>query len=112
MFISSRDHARFGYLFLRDGEWEGEQLISKQWIEMAKTPTDVRPNYGYMNWFLNTEQAMHFSNAPLGNVCFIGAGTNMIWLDPSHDMVAVVRWIRQPNEFIGRVLAAFEDGRD
>ena len=112
MFISSRDHARFGYLFLRGGRWRGEQLISSKWIEMARTPTDVQPTYGYMNWFLNTEERKRFSNAPVGNVFFLGAGTNMVWLDPSHDRVVVVRWLRQENEFIGRVMAAFEDGRD
>ena len=108
MFISSRDHARFGYLFLRDGKWGDKQLISKKWIEMASTPTDVQPNYGYMNWFLNTDQAKQYRNAPAGNIFFVGAGTNLVWLDKNHDMVVVVRWIRNPNGFIGQVLEAFE----
>ena len=109
MFISTRDHARFGLLFARDGQWNGEQLISKEWIEKANTPTPQQPTYGYMNWFLNTDEAKRFSNAPAGDVFFLGAGTNMIWLHPSHDMVVVVRWLntQHVNSFIGKVLAAY-----
>ncbi len=111
MFICTRDHARFGYLFLRDGEWDGEQLISKDWIQRARTPTPLQKTYGYMNWFLNTEDAKRYRAAPVGNVFFMGAGTNMVWLDPSHDMVVVVRWIqnRSVNGFIRRVLQAIAE---
>ena len=109
MFICSRDHARFGLLYLRDGSWNGKQLISKKWIAMAKTPTPLQQTYGYMNWFLNTEKRKRHRAAPVGNVFFLGAGTNMVWLDPSHDMVVVVRWLnsRRVNGFIEKVLATF-----
>ena len=56
--ISARDHARFGYLFLRKGEWSGKQLISSKWIAEATSPTDVRPGYGYL-WWLNTGSVTH-----------------------------------------------------
>ncbi len=113
MFISSRDHARFGYLFLREGEWQGRQLIGRNWIKRARTPSKLSPTYGYMNWFLNTEEGKRFPSAGLGHVFFLGAGTNMVWIDPDHDMVVVVRWLRtgQVDAFIQRVLAAFEDGK-
>lgn len=109
MFIHSRDHARFGLLFLRDGNWGGKQLISRAFIAKAKTPTPQMPMYGYMNWFLNTESKKRYRAAPAGNVFFVGAGTNLVWLDPSHDMVVVVRWITSPaiNGFMRRVLDAF-----
>jgi len=53
MFICTRDHARFGYLFLREGNWNGKQLISKQWIKSLQKPSDANPVYGNM-WWLNT----------------------------------------------------------
>lgn len=110
MFISSRDHARFGLLLARNGKWRDEQLLSEKWIEMAKVPTKHKKTYGYMNWFLNTEEAKQFASAPVGDVFFLGAGTNMIWLCPSRDMVVVVRWLerRQVDAFCKKVLAAFE----
>ena len=52
MHISARDLARFGYLFLRDGEWDKKRIISEEWIQMARTP-GVNKGYGFMNWFLN-----------------------------------------------------------
>ncbi|MFC1634802.1 serine hydrolase domain-containing protein, partial [Planctomycetota bacterium] len=38
MFISARELARFGHLFLNRGKWDGKQLISASWIEMATRP--------------------------------------------------------------------------
>ncbi len=36
-------------------------------------------------------------------------GRNMVWLDPTHDLVVVVRWLatREVNEFVRHVLRAF-----
>jgi CubicO group peptidase (beta-lactamase class C family) len=109
MFISTRDQARFGYLMLCEGEWRGCRLLSKEWIERARTPTPLEPTYGYMNWFVNTEEHKRFASAPAGSVFFLGAGTNLIWLDPGLDLVVVVRWLaaRQVDAFAARVLAAF-----
>lgn len=110
MFICSRDHARFGLLMLREGRWRDRQLVSKAWIDRARTPTPQNPVYGYMNWFVNTDERKRFGSAPVGDVFFLGAGTNMIWLCPSRDMVVVVRWLqgRQVDAFIANVLDAFE----
>jgi hypothetical protein len=40
----------------------------------------------------------------------VGSGTNMIYVDPEHDLVAVARWIegRAMDEFVKRLLAAVE----
>ena len=109
MWISAMDHARFGYLFLQNGKWNGEQLISEKWIEMAKTPTDIRKGYGYMNWFLNANKdgtKKSIPSAPAGAVTFRGAGSNIIYIDWENNLVAVVRWIdgKHFNEFIERLL--------
>jgi CubicO group peptidase (beta-lactamase class C family) len=105
MFISTRDHARFGYLFLRGGKWKERQIISENWIKLASTPTNLQPNYGYMNWYLNTNRKQ-FPSASESSIFFLGNGTNMIWIDRDHDMVVVVRWLSAVDGFIQRVLAA------
>jgi CubicO group peptidase (beta-lactamase class C family) len=52
---SCDDLARFGYLALREGQWKGEQLVPKQWIQQATQPsTELNSAYGYM-WWLNRE---------------------------------------------------------
>jgi CubicO group peptidase (beta-lactamase class C family) len=109
MFISARDMARFGHLFLRNGKWKDRELVSPKWIAMARTPGSANATYGYMNWFLNTGRKP-LPNAPATAVTFQGNGSNIIYIDWDNDLVVVVRWIqqRQLNEFIGQVLAAME----
>lgn len=54
LYLRTRDMAKFGQLFLQQGAWNGEQLISAQWVEESTRPRltvtgDVR--YGYQWWF-------------------------------------------------------------
>ncbi len=117
MWINSYDHARFGYLFLREGRWDDRQLVSREWIAMARTPTEAYPSYGYMNWFLNDpipqpngETRKPMPSAPDASVTFRGAGSNIVYVDWENDLVIVVRWIDgSMNAFVGKVLAAIEE---
>ena len=111
MFISARDMARFGYLFLRNGRWNDRQLVSPKWIDMARTPGPANATYGYMNWFLNTGRKP-LPSAPATAVTFQGNGSNIMYIDWENDLVIVVRWIQQRalNEFIGQVLASLKPG--
>lgn len=105
LWISTRDEARFGYLFLRNGRWKDKQLISERWVKEAKTRGTVGPDYGYL-WWLNTE-GKAWPDAPTTSYAALGAGQNTIWVDPEHDLVIVWRWHDgNPNELIKRVLAA------
>ncbi len=111
MFINAWDLARFGYLYLRDGNWEGHQLISPDWIAAARTPGPANPSYGYCNWFLNPDQKA-IPSAPASAVTFRGNGQNIIYLDWEHDLVMVVRWIKGGDAFdtfVRHVLAALPE---
>jgi CubicO group peptidase (beta-lactamase class C family) len=107
MFISARDLARLGLVASRDGMWGEKQILSKDWIKMARTPTTANLGYGYMNWFLNLDQKQ-FPAAPSTAVAFFGNGTNMVYVDKENDLVAVVRWIdrRKTSEFVENLLGA------
>jgi CubicO group peptidase (beta-lactamase class C family) len=107
MFISARDQARFGYLTLRRGKWKDRQLLSESWVRMALTPTSVQPTYGFMNWFLNTDRKF-LPSAPASAFAHMGSGTNMIYVDPEHDLLIVARWIERGaiDELVRRVLGA------
>lgn len=107
MFINARDMARFGYLTLRRGRWRDRQLLSERWVQMALTPTSAQPTYGFMNWFLNTNRKL-WPSAPATAFAHLGNGTNIIYVDPEHDLVAVVRWIDNGavDGFIQRLLAS------
>jgi hypothetical protein len=92
MMLSAWDQARFGYLTLRNGNWNGNQLISTSWIEKSRTPTPAQPGYGFMNYFLNND-LKEVPYAPKSAFLHIGAGTNMIYVDQENDIVIVARWI-------------------
>jgi len=109
MYINAYDMGRFGYLTLHRGRWKDRQLLSRQWVEWALTPTKPEPTYGFMNWFLNTNRKL-WPAAPATAFAHIGNGTNVIYVDPDHDLVAVVRWIdnRSIDGFLRMLLAAVE----
>jgi CubicO group peptidase (beta-lactamase class C family) len=109
-FISSRDHARLGLLYLRRGAWNNRRLLSEKWIKDATTPVPVRPDYGNM-WWLNTGRK-RYPSAPATNFFAVGSGTNIIWVDPDHDIMAVVRWIegQHIDNFMKLVLDSIKAG--
>jgi len=108
MFINAYDQARFGYLTLNRGRWNGQQILSDEWVSQALTPTIANTSYGYMNWFLNTDKKM-LPNAPESAFFHLGAGTNMVYVDPEHDLVIVARWIdrKAMDGVVRRVLSAY-----
>lgn len=106
VWASTRDHARFGYLLLRRGRWKDRQLVSEDWVTLATTPAPLRPVYGFL-WWLNTDQ-QRYPGATPRSFFALGAGGNVIWMDPEHDMVVVVRWVGTDkiNEFMQLVVGS------
>ena len=91
LWISARDLARYGLLMLAEGEWAGERLLSADWVERATTPGEVEPTYGYL-WWLNTDREL-WPSAPAASYAALGYGANVVWVDPTNELVAVVRWL-------------------
>jgi CubicO group peptidase (beta-lactamase class C family) len=83
MQLTPRDMARFGYLYLQQGEWEGEQIVPKEWIEASQQPHVQRKYiegsyYGY-HWWVSGE----------GPYSAVGFGGQWITIIPEHDLVVV-----------------------
>ena len=108
IFINSEDHARFGLLFLRDGIWEGERLISSDWIKKVRVPSENNPTYGYM-WWLNTGDR-YWEGLPENIYYGSGFGGNYVIVIPDHDMVVVARWLdsSKVGEFVRKVVESQE----
>jgi len=109
MFINAYDMARFGLLSLHRGNWNGQQLLSENWIKQALTPTKPEPTYGYMNWFLNTDKKL-LPSASANVFYHLGNGANMVYVDPDHELVMVSRWINTNamDGLVKKVLEAFD----
>jgi CubicO group peptidase (beta-lactamase class C family) len=110
MFISAFDQARFGLLTLRNGRWGDRQILSEEWLRMARTPTPAQQNYGFMNFYLNTNRRQ-LAAAPESAWVHLGNGTNAIYCDPVNDIVIVARWIEggAVNGLVERVLASLTE---
>lgn len=107
MFINAWDMARFGLLTQRRGMWGDRRILSEAWVKMSLTPTVPEPTYGYMNWFLNTGRKW-MPSAPASAFGHVGNGTNLVFVSPEHDLVAVVRWIENSeiDKFLNRLLGS------
>ena len=102
IFINTEDHARFGLLFLNEGNWNGTQLLSKSWIKKATSPSTAQNNYGYM-WWLNKKGTPRYWKGIPENVYYAaGFGGNFIVIIPNESMVIVARWL-EPSQIGGFV---------
>jgi CubicO group peptidase (beta-lactamase class C family) len=105
IFISAREMARFGLLFLHRGKWNGRQLVSEAWITQAtsvqvpgsmpwahpESDIDGRGVYGF-NWWRNGLTAhgtRHFPGAPEGTFWASGYNNNKCFVIPEWQMVVV-----------------------
>lgn len=107
MWIHAHDLARFGYLWLRGGQWGGARLLEPAFVKAALTPSAHGPDYGYL-WWLNT-QGRNYPGLPATAYGARGAGGNTVTISPEHDLVVVLRW-HQGNEaeFVAKVIAALK----
>lgn len=107
LFINTLDQARFGLLFLRNGKWKNQQLISEKWVIEAQQTSAANKNYGYM-WWLNDQNALGDVSKKIYYAS--GFGGNNIVIDQENDLLIVVRWL-EPNklgELVRKVMEAIE----
>jgi CubicO group peptidase (beta-lactamase class C family) len=98
IWMSTRDHARYGYLMLRRGRWNNKQILAESWVEQATARGPGMVDYGYL-WWLNTD-GMTWPGASKASYGAQGAGNNTIWIDPDNDLVVVWRWhAGNPSDF-------------
>ena len=78
--LTPRDMARFGYLYLNGGRWDGQQIISKQWVE--DSTTIQAKDYGYLWWILKAKDIPTFAA--------LGSGGNMICCVPEKNLLIAI----------------------
>jgi CubicO group peptidase (beta-lactamase class C family) len=90
----------------RGGRWAGRQLLPATWVRDAFAPSPTNASYGYL-WWLNQGPARRPAATP-SSVFALGGGSHMIWIDPDHDLVTVLRWINAAalGDFMARLMAA------
>ena len=92
--MTARDMARFGLLFLREGNWQGRQLIPRDRVKASTTSySDARGNggYGYMWWVATNGVHLPAVRLPEGTYSARGFGGHYILVVPKFDLVIVHR---------------------
>ncbi|MBI1278588.1 MAG: serine hydrolase [Anaerolineaceae bacterium] len=85
LYMSPASMAKLGYLYLHGGEWDGQQIVSSDWITLV-TSTVTKGNtqdYGYSWWTSSISGTNHQVYAALG------LHGQAIWVVPDSDLVVV-----------------------
>ena len=91
VYTNARDLARFGMLYLQNGMWDGERLISEEWIDFSRTPAPATVgNGGHYGgqWWLVPEGR---DDVPTDASSTSGNRGQFTIVVPSHNMVIVRR---------------------
>ncbi len=98
LYLTPREMAKVGILYLREGRWEGQQLIQHEYLEASThtqvitgVSTVVPDTYGYL-WWVSTA-------GPYASFYAIGYGGQTIYVIPDLDVVLVTtaRWDVPPD---------------
>lgn len=80
------DFARFGLLFARGGEWNGQQIVPRDYVTASLEAQS--PWYGFQWWVLN--DAFFGATTPIAISAAFGLHGQRIYVWPSEDIVLVV----------------------
>jgi CubicO group peptidase (beta-lactamase class C family) len=82
LYLTPHDMAKIGHLFLKGGEWDGEQIVSRKWVEEATSvhihAGTLLDDYGFQWWV-----------SPRGYYSAIGHKGQFIHVIPELDLVVV-----------------------
>jgi hypothetical protein len=92
--MSTRDLARFGLLYLRNGRWRDQQIVSPEWVRDSTTShSQIWPDggYGYM-WWTGVKSGL-IANVRVREHSYLasGAGVNKVFVLPYRKLVIVHR---------------------
>ncbi|MCW2810044.1 MAG: 6-aminohexanoate hydrolase [Friedmanniella sp.] len=48
--LAARDLVKLGELYLHDGVGQGRQIVSREWVRQATSPSALEPRYGLLWW--------------------------------------------------------------
>ena len=91
VYTNTRDLARFGLLYAQDGMWQGERIISQEWISFVRTPAPTALSHGGFyggHWWLVPEGR---EDVPASAYATAGTRGQFVIVVPTLDLVIVRR---------------------
>ena len=118
VYTNARDLARFGLLYLNGGIWNGERLLSEEWIDFVRTPAPATATtgnqYGGQFWLVPDDR----NDVPKDAYSTAGNRGQYTLVVPSHDLVIVRRGLDYGRQgfsnwdLVREVLKAFNPATD
>ena len=91
VYTNARDLARLGQLYLQKGMWNGERLLSEEWIDFVRTPAPATAErgseYGGQWWLVPDDR----NDVPKDAYATVGNRGQYTVVVPSHNVVIVRR---------------------
>jgi CubicO group peptidase (beta-lactamase class C family) len=119
LYASALDWARFGQLYLQGGVWQGERLLSAEWVEFTRTPVSIAPKRRYgAHWWLNAgtdgnATDRYWPSVPSDASMCLGHDGQLLVVLPSQDAVVVRLGLTrggdpalQPDHMLARIVKA------
>jgi hypothetical protein len=92
LFLEPRDMAKLGYLYLRNGQWEGKQIIPSWWVDRVKEgKVEATGGFHYANFWWSLPEN--------GAFMALGRHSQVILVLPDLDIVAVMTGVMWDDEY-------------
>jgi CubicO group peptidase (beta-lactamase class C family) len=98
VYTTARDLARLGLLYLNDGVWDGERILSESWVKFVRTPAPSTMDDGNFyggQWWLVPDQR---TDVPQDAYEMAGHRGQYVIVVPSYDLVIVRRGLDQESD--------------
>ena len=105
---TARDWAKFGLLYLHNGNWNGEELFTKKWVDYITTPSPTSNGAYGAHFWLNAEK--QFKDVPKNMYFADGYQGQRVYVLPDEDLVIVLfglSWFEE-NIFLKGVLESID----
>lgn len=95
LIMTPRDMAKLGFLYLQQGEWDGQQVLPPDWVAAATNSSMSLPSsaaaeeYGY-SWWLNPSDSYYYAD---------GRGGQRIFVFPDLEMIVVTTGGGGPDQY-------------
>jgi CubicO group peptidase (beta-lactamase class C family) len=88
IYLCPRDMVKFGLLYLNNGNWNGKQIVSADWVKQSFVKSSIIQgvDYGYLWWLkhLDADGVRYYGKAAQGN------GGQKIYIWTEQNMVTVI----------------------
>lgn len=88
--MNSRDYAKLGYLYWKNGVWDGKQVLPDYWVNDTRKPAlENAPHYGYLFWRAYRYADHIGTQVPEDTYMATGLFQKYIIIIPSYNLILV-----------------------